>query len=202
MDKCGEMKPLFIHIPKNAGTSVRTILSEHYYYPEWIKSHHTQLQLEARCQIHGYQPDFTFCIVRNPYDRLVSIFHYLKKRCTHQSSKLNPSHVAYKNFLEFNFKQFVKFYLTESSTTYFLINSHHFLPQTSFLDSPNSIEVFKFEDLTKLENVLNYRLPHINHLGPNESGFIDYMLLYNDETLRIVNEYYKLDFKRFGYHVC
>lgn len=65
-------KIAFIHIPKCAGTSVNKWL-EQFQMPERISAHPTLESLKRTREI-----DFSFTIVRNPWDRLVSFYHFTK----------------------------------------------------------------------------------------------------------------------------
>jgi hypothetical protein len=65
-------KIAFIHIPKCAGTSVNKWL-EQFQIPERISAHPTLESLKRTREI-----DFSFTIVRNPWDRLVSFYHFTK----------------------------------------------------------------------------------------------------------------------------
>lgn len=68
------LKCIFVHIPKNAGTSVEELLigsatapqSQHFTCRE-LRQHNPTL----------YDAYYRFCVIRNPYDRLVSAYEYL-----------------------------------------------------------------------------------------------------------------------------
>lgn len=190
------MKPLFIHIPKNAGTSVNISLDEKGLFYPWMEGHFTHSQMQARCRIHNYNPDFTFCIVRNPYKRFISIFHYTISRLKKRKKIFNTEHVHYKSFVNMDFNSFVRYYLASQPTYKMLINYYHFLPQATFLDTNSNITAYKFENLQKLENDLNIELPYVN-IGDYDT---DLNLYYkNKKTKSIVEEFYRADFEMFDY---
>lgn len=93
-------KFLFIHVPKVAGSSIKLALKKHSYRPEsypWnkvlkavgIKStiprfpfqklneHATATQLRNHTPGWLWSQLFKFAFVRNPWDRLVSTYHYM-----------------------------------------------------------------------------------------------------------------------------
>lgn len=61
---------LFVHVPKCGGSSVEDQLGVHHGHRSAVYFRAADPGLFARA--------WTFSIVRNPYDRLVSAFHYLK----------------------------------------------------------------------------------------------------------------------------
>jgi chondroitin 4-sulfotransferase 11 len=73
-------KYLFIHIPKNAGTSITHAL--HGKTPHEVSSqnglnkHSDFLKVHALFEVYGLKKYFKFAVLRNPFDRMVSIFHY------------------------------------------------------------------------------------------------------------------------------
>ncbi len=71
-----DKKLIFIHIPKNAGTSIEYFLSGE----KSGDPHRRDLALLKEIVSGRYQDYFKFTLVRNPYARLVSIFnHYTSK---------------------------------------------------------------------------------------------------------------------------
>ena len=77
-------KFMFYHIPKTAGTSLHTVLKRYAVGPHVNEPHLTR----ARSHV-GVEPTwdkykgseyFSFAIVRNPYDRMFSLYNFLKRR--------------------------------------------------------------------------------------------------------------------------
>lgn len=70
-----ENKFAFIHIPKNAGTTVRMLLDKYRSNHSGDIFHHIGIS-DATLPEDFY----TFAFVRNPWDRMVSIYEFTKKR--------------------------------------------------------------------------------------------------------------------------
>ncbi len=67
---------IFVHINKCAGQSVRRAL------PRGSRGHYTIMHYLDLCRRKGRDPDtyFKFTFVRNPWDKLVSFYHYHMRR--------------------------------------------------------------------------------------------------------------------------
>ena len=72
-----EHKAIFIHIPKNAGTSIET-----YFANGSVRiqpSKHADIHEIKRKFQNSYNNYRKFTIIRNPYDKMVSWYFYLKR---------------------------------------------------------------------------------------------------------------------------
>jgi chondroitin 4-sulfotransferase 11 len=133
-----QFKCIFIHIPKTAGTSIaRTlfnIYSRHVPYFEYEKANPRKF---ARY--------FKFAFVRNPWDRLLSAYLFLKKGGMNDADRTWTA----KNLSQFeNFEQFVLEWVTEENVWSWV----HFMPQHYFIcDSSGSI---KMDFVGRMENLI------------------------------------------------
>ena len=78
-------KVIFIHIPKCAGETIRKLLGEKeqelYDDQRGIERRHATAQQIRDFYTNGeFDRYFKFAIVRNPYERMVSAYHYLNLR--------------------------------------------------------------------------------------------------------------------------
>lgn len=74
----------FIHIPKNAGTSISNWLIDncngHWLSPQDYQGKHKNLhQIIERLPTHKHL-GFKFAVVRNPWDRVLSCYFYYQKK--------------------------------------------------------------------------------------------------------------------------
>ncbi|MEO9595579.1 sulfotransferase family 2 domain-containing protein [Rhodopirellula bahusiensis] len=75
-----ELQAIFIHIPKTGGTSIRKVLSaamgqNHRRYPRFQKHAPARL-LRSVVGDSRYNRYTSFCVVRNPWDLMVSSYHW------------------------------------------------------------------------------------------------------------------------------
>ena len=185
----------FVHIPKNAGNSIRPICRK-----ENIKviTHNIRRQNKRLlANYRGKKSIHAFCVSRNPYDRVVSAYHYLLKNEKHKHD------IADRNkFIDrySDFNDFVKNGLQEASE-----KQLHFLPQVFWIKNHEGIP--EIETILKMENLQNdfddfcrnmnlkpRRLEFTN--ASRRKSWEDY---YSDETKKIVSEIYKEDFDFFEY---
>jgi len=72
-------KFIFIHIPKNAGTSIRNSFDRKGYDKRVVSKrypHDSCSIIKSYCGDDVWNTFFKFAIVRNPYDRMVSYYHF------------------------------------------------------------------------------------------------------------------------------
>lgn len=172
-------KLAFIHIPKNAGTSICKTLN--------IESNH-----QSFTTIYNRYPDFVyFTTIRDPYERFISAYEYVKAKESYWHSQINP-HPLYQTFKDLEFEEACN--LLQQGK---LNNYYQFKRQSDFINNDKiykKINIFKIEEIDKLENFLSdilkkdIRLLNINTSKRSRNNY------YNDFTKKIVCDYYKKDF--------
>lgn len=157
------------------------------------------LTLAAHKQRHPGCMAITF--VRDPYDRLVSAFHYLG------AGGRNPRDAAdqarYLARYGGNFRKFVKEALACKSPSVF--GQLHLRPQYQWLTDDNGAlcvdHIGRFENLAADRSLLEERFGlRISSIpSGNASAHAPYWEYYDSQTRDIVYEAYRQDFEFFGY---
>lgn len=178
---------LFVHIPKTAGTSIRKVMSA--ADRKFLDLPHLTLE-EYYTFLHPdfFERIFKFAIVRNPWDRAVSLYHFHKS----ESFRLSDPE-RYAAAINMSFRQF----LDHSG---FMLQQ---LPWIS-LDDGVGIDVDyvgRFENLIGTMRTISEEsglpsttLPHINFtIHPPFSTY------YNDYTRGVIAEKCEEDIDEFKY---
>ena len=177
---------LFVHIPKTAGSSISLELNR-MGLNMWVRNFHMAHDTFQMLSNNNIIKDsvFKFSVVRNPYTRTYSYYrHFLNIHKFVQSDK------SFKDFLsliEDNAKP-PKTPLISIDQTSYLLN----------IDNEISLDkIYKFEDLSSLEDDLSITLPHVNTGGYSKD---EYMRVYENEyTVHRVKELFRRDFEMLGY---
>ena len=182
-------KFIFLHIPKSGGISLNSALAVNTTIDERFKGGHPKLsRYHEMCNIDDY---FKFTFTRNPWDRLLSCYKYLKSggrnNCKHDID-------AGKELKDIEFSDFVR-----NITNY---NFIHIKPQMFFIEHINSLDfIGRFEnlqgDFNKVCDKIGLERRQLPH--KNKSIHKHYTEYYNDETKQIVAERYAKDIECFGY---
>lgn len=176
--------PIFIHIPKTGGISVVTHIKK---YLGSLNHNHRSVNfynLDLR------QRNFIFTFVRNPYDRIVSAFYYLKQGLAHKAEN------DFGKTLHDNFSDFVKKDLIKCIN----INYLHFIPMNFWLN--DSVDfIGRFENIQEDYNYVcdNLSIPHNKLQVFNKSKHKHYTEYYDNESKQIVENIYQIDIFKFGY---
>lgn len=184
---------IFIHIPKCAGISVSKTL-----FGSLGGGHRSIDQYRLIFSRQDFERYFKFTFVRNPWDRLVSAFFYMKQGGFSESDRLWAQHHLgmFDNFSEF---------VTRWVTPHNVRKVAMFMPQSDFLCThgiPSVDFVGRFEHLNRdFQHVcqtlnLNCELPKLNERKSNRTDYRNY---YCQRTLEIVGDVYREDIKKFGY---
>jgi len=166
-------KLLFIHIPKNAGMTVKRVLAGGIHHGHKRLTEYPKT-MRSKC--------LTICVVRNPWERLISWYFY----CLGMNASLCPWAKEYSNFKDFclNVESHPKF----------------FRPQTWWTkDEDNEVNIdlvirhenFR-QDMKKILNLV--KIPHLN-----KSKHEVYTEYYDNETIAMVEKVYQDDIRAFGY---
>lgn len=201
---------LFVHIPKTGGTSIETALG---IFGDWRVEDRARLfgmiqsddliarkftsnflqhltMLEIREILPDWQDLFSFCFVRNPWDRMVSIF------ANKDPDMLMQADAQGVPLAQLSFPEFV--HRVGS------VRHVHLLPQCRFVCDGNGELLVQFighfETLGKdFSNIcerrgLSIQLPHLN---PSKHNL--YQEYYDDETREVVADRYQEDIQLFEY---
>jgi len=149
--------------------------------------------------IENFESFKHFTVVRNPYDRLVSEYHF-----SYDSRLQNKVMIELKekNLLTFNdFVKHIFLNLTEDQRQ--ILFDNHFVPQIKYTQGKTSVKVFKLEQINTLEKWLqiqtknkHLKIPH-EHKSRSRKDYKEYIT--DLDVLNIINNYYSEDFKEFNY---
>jgi hypothetical protein len=137
-----------------------------------------------------------FTIVRDPFQRLVSVYQDL-------FNPTNP-HFGYENYLFGIMKRSMSFheFVEVISNIPDKFKSGHFIQQTSVINQCGGlkkIKCFRIEkDTSQLQAYLKSK--NINLTHRNKSAAYDYRDFYNSKTLQLAYSIYKADVEAFDYH--
>lgn len=185
---------IFVHIPKCAGISVSRSL-----FGNVSGAHHTLKKFQIMFGPREFSEYFKFSFVRNPWDRLVSAFHFLKKGgltvCDKKWSDKNLSPYP-------DFDAFVRRGLQEKKIRAF----PHFRPQCDYIclakNRPGVDFIGYFENLDEDFSYICQQLkvnPTLQSLNRNDSRKRDFREYYTAETREIVARVYADDIQVLGY---
>jgi hypothetical protein len=185
---------IFVHIPKCAGVSVCQSLFANLgagHYPLT-----TYLKVFSNAEYAQY---FKFTIVRNPWDRLLSAYLFLKQGGYNSADRRWGD--QYLGVYD-NFGDFVRNWVTPDNIRAWV----HFLPQTDYLRAPDGATGMDF--IGRFENLeadfgqicdrlgIAGRLDKLN-IGRGENR--SYSEFYDNETRELVAEAYREDIVQLGY---
>ena len=193
---------IFIHIPKTGGTSIaepsygssrQGALIPHLGENDVINYGHIRAAgLKERMGEH-WDEYFKFCFVRNPWDRLVSLYHYFLQNEEKAGSDLGLHIKACRSFREFCM-----------SMDHLKLDAH-FDEQVTYIIDYNGQPIIDFvaryesmnKDFSQICNHLG--LPDISLPRYRRSKHNDYRLYYDSETKRIVEQHYENDIRLLKY---
>ena len=175
---------IFLHNPKCAGQSIAKLIG--------LKKICSHLHPSDICSKEIWEQYYSFVVIRNPFDRLISFFKY------HTSEKYNGAFIKkYKNLKYLSFEDYFRL----MSKKEYIIG-----PQVKYLTHKDSIKVvdaiIHFDKLESgLKRVLSKHnvdvslLPHKNKSlkDDNEKYFS------NTNFINEVNEYYSSDINFFNF---
>jgi chondroitin 4-sulfotransferase 11 len=188
-------KYLFIHIPKTGGDCLKKNLSRD---ENFIDNYHKKIKrLRTQFKLHEY---FKFAFVRNPWDRFVSAYFYLKEVQNNPNHEW-PSDIWKSNVINNNFDTFSEFLESRlwTSGRWF-----HFRPQYNFIINERNVDIDfigRFENLQEdFDKVCNHiGLPTQKLVPTNTSKHKHYTEYYDNHGRRLIECYYKQDINYFGY---
>lgn len=190
-----ENKCIFTHIPKTAGISIGySIFGRH------TGNHTTIAEYQMAFDRKEFNSFFKFTFVRNPWDRLLSAFLFLKNGGRNKSNNgwAEKNLSSYKSFNDFVMKW------VERKNINTII---HFKPQYKFITTPEILEpkvdfIGFYENIEKdYEYICNKLFISKKLIFDNKTikKVNDYRFYYNDKTIEIVSDVYKEDIELFGY---
>lgn len=171
---------IFVHIPKNAGTTITQIAKDNginWTYQTERTCNCTKYHIPPSEVIKSYRVPI-FCVVRNPYTRILSEYNYMKT-----TQDLNE-------------------YVSEKLDQLIHdphIDDCHWVPQYEYAKYCDHI--LRFENLETEFNALMMRYNFTMRLNKHENKG-DKKLSISDlspENITKINNYYHKDFEKFGY---
>ena len=191
----------FVHIPRTAGGSLVNELVK----TDWVILGHDEtsphyMHITDFRKVHPLRDAYLVACVRNPYDRLVSAFHFLKSGGDNEMDQKDAEKYLskFKTFEEFVMGSFR--FIRRNRTT----KQIHLRPQTYWASKNNNLlvdRVFKFEELDEFFQFIEQQTPiSVNQIGhvhaSKHKHWEDY---YSQKMKRLVYNTYENDFRLFNY---
>lgn len=186
---------VFVHIPKTAGNAISAALmgSE--------ELGHTPLARYQRCDPKRFDDSFKFAFVRNPWDRFVSAFEYLKRGGKRKIDR----EFARVHLAAFDSVDELVTAMRDARLRRTFMRWTHFQPQSRWVvNREGEIEldfIGRFEhlrdDVVKLSERDEFERGRLRVVNASDRG--DYRSYYNDRTAEWLADWYADDVRSFGY---
>ena len=156
---------IFFHIPKCGGTSVSEILPNKEKVRLIEHTHlnyvNTKFVFEVNNELNFFDNCKKFAIVRNPYDRTISLFRYIKQ---------HKDHHLHNRLINHDFTQFC-YFLNNIGDDSITNCYQHLCDDNGFID--DSINIFKLEEinnnLEEISDIIGQKITEIPHI--NKSNY-------------------------------
>jgi len=185
------LKTIFVHVPKTAGTSIERRLRQ--TDKDVVGGHTTALAY--RKEYPEFASYFKFAVVRDPVDRFISAYSYLRQM---------PVSAALRNQIVHNCQSMDQFAAKARASSRTLANIIHLLPQHQFVCGRNgeilADSVYRFENLEnawrEICGRLGIRPEPLAILNPSRRIAKEEV---TEEVLSLVRNLYARDFELFAY---
>lgn len=185
-------KLIFIHIPKNAGTSICKNLDTedvgHHKYDYYVSKYPKEWNEYKK-----------IAIIRNPWSRTVSNYEYgkMSESYWHSFTKktLYGPHPDYELLKNMSFEECVNSFYEDRT----LLKHHGWSLQYNYITDQNKNIVVDI--LIDCENVNSEfkKLFNIDLININQSKHKDYKEYYNDDLINKISQIYKKDIQIFNF---
>lgn len=184
-------KFIYVHIPKTAGKSITSFLSNK-------PVERTPIHSKLIPDVNFLQNYTRITSVRHPLDRLVSWFFWTQKQMFFGPVSIRTELNTISNI---SFQEFVKERIAEGLSSHF----YTIHPQTTWFDLDHPYHhIIRFEnlhnDVQEIAEIfgINNSFEHINKNNIDRDHFMTY---YDQEMLDIAYEFYKEDFISLNYRI-
>jgi hypothetical protein len=187
-----DSKSIFVHIPKTAGLSITEAL-----YGNRAGGHASLRNYVLTFEPSVLRQYFKFTFVRNPFDRLVSAYFFLRAGGINQADD---------NFFKTELTRYNSFdhFATSWVSKKNVFKYIHFVPQVAFIKNDiNSIRlnyIGRFESIDADFRAIAEKVRPNSQLAKlNRSKRGEYQQYYSAEARKNVENVYKQDLENFGY---
>ena len=190
----------FIHIPKNAGTTIENIANDKNVKWGRFKPEHKKKVATNKCTYwhvppkhfylnNFYDSDDTFCVFRDPRDRMVSEYSYRHKGKMDKNNKEDMN-------------KWLKENMNDDNVYNGTLNCH-FVPQHEYIyndkDERTCKHILKFENLTsEFNDLMKHKKIDVrmdDKKKYNKSNFNLTIDDIDDENMKKIFNFYKKDFE-------
>ncbi len=209
-------KFIFIHAPKNAGTTLTELLTQFTLWNDielggtvygeaigvpyasrfGIGKHARAINVRNLVGNAYWDSYFTFAFARNPFSRAYSIFRFLKKWNAWDGSEVMDQFATFSDFVE------SRYFQDDPGPDYLFKPQHFWIADEDGLpivDYSGRVETFA-DSIAHIQGKLSIEFDSEKISVTNESGPPEeYSSKYSPTAQRIVADIYRHDFEIFGY---
>lgn len=198
---------IFVHVRKAAGSSVRNVLHDTairwggnrwhkllsragfgiHYHRYAFRLHSPLIHAERAMPHELFQRYFKFAFVRNPWDRLVSEYEFIRNQ---------PDHARHQRMMRMEFAEYAKYQSGREDAHQYrvLVNRKGELA----MDFVGRFENLK-ADLATVSERIQVDFQNLSHDNKNKAKKRPYQSYYNTELRRQVGEWWARDVEMFDY---
>ncbi len=204
---------IFVHVPKVAGSSIRDAIQRYAYRPDmylWnrvlrklglrarlpaspiysLSTHSTAGEAKHHLPSEVFAGFFKFAFVRNPWDHLVSKYHFILKRPPHRHYEIVRTLSCFRDYVRW-LEENPGEALHGALQKYF-VTDHSGQMLVDFLGRYENLQD-DFQTACRRVGI-HATLPHVN-----VSKHDDYRAYFDSETIDVVGRLFAPDIKFFGY---